>query len=57
MGTFLWTTSVTTTSGKGSAPGAAALLQPDGTTAIAAMIDTLTMINRLPIEFDPLTGW
>jgi hypothetical protein len=38
---------------------AAALLQPDGTMAIAAatMIDTLTMINRLPIEFDPLTGW
>jgi hypothetical protein len=32
-------------------------LQPDGTTAIAATkIDTLTMINRLPIEFDPPTG-
>ena len=44
-------TLVTATSGTAGAVVAAGLLQPDGTTAIAAtMIDTLTMINRLPIE-------
>jgi len=47
---------VTTTSGRGGATGAAALLQPDRTIA-ATKIDTLTTINRLAIEFDPPTGW
>jgi len=49
--TSCWMTSVIATSGTGGAAVSAGFLQPDGTTAIAAtMIDTLTMINRLPIE-------